>query len=143
MDVHSSGRAEIERIVRDAYAARKRNDLEACLRFFADRPVFRMAGAPVTSAVAMTGCNKTEMRKVLSELIRAFEWIDHTIVSIVIEGSKAAVQGRVKMEATATGDVVETDIADFIEVQDGRIVSFVEFCDTALAGRLMNAEKAV
>jgi ketosteroid isomerase-like protein len=32
---------------------------------------------------------------------------------------------------------VETDVADFIEVRDGRITSFIEFCDTALAARLM------
>lgn len=130
-------RAEIERLVRHAYAARKRNDLEACLKVFADKPVFRMAGAHVTSPVAMASTGQIELRKTLEDLIRAFEWIDHTIVSMVIDGPRVAVHGRVKLEATATGDVVETDIADFIEVKDGRIVSFTEFCDTALAGRLM------
>jgi ketosteroid isomerase-like protein len=135
-------RAEVERVVRRAYAARKRNDLEACLEVFADRPIFRMAGARVTSPVAMTSTGQIELRKTLGELIGAFEWIDHTIISMVIDGSRAAVHGRVKMESTATGDVVETDVADFIEVKDGRIVSFTEFCDTALAARLMASTKA-
>jgi ketosteroid isomerase-like protein len=132
-----SERAEIERVIRQAYAARKRNDLEACLKVFADKPVFRMAGARVTSPVATASRGQVELRAVLGSLIRDFEWIDHTIVSIVIDGSKAAVHGRIKLESTVTGDVVETDVADFIEIRDGRITSFIEFCDTALAARLM------
>ncbi|MEZ5786546.1 MAG: nuclear transport factor 2 family protein [Xanthobacteraceae bacterium] len=132
-------RAEIERIIRQAYAARKRNDLEGCLKVFADKPVFRMAGSHVASPIAMVSTGQVELRETLEKLIQAFEWIDHTIVSIVIEGSKAAVHGRVKMESAATGDVVETEVADFIEIRDGRITSFIEFCDTALAGRLMGA----
>lgn len=131
-------RAEIERIIRQAYAARKRNDLEACLKVFADKAVFRMAGAPVTSPVATVGTGQNELRETLAKLIQAFEWIDHTIISMVIEGSKAAVHGRVKLESAATGDVVETDVADFIEIHDGRITSYTEFCDTALAARLMS-----
>lgn len=130
-------RAEIERIIRQAYAARKRNDLEGCLKVFADKPVFRMAGARVASRVATVSTGQVELRETLEKLIQAFEWIDHTIVSIVIDGSRAAVHGRVKLESAATGDVVETDVADFIEIRDGRITSFIEFCDTALAARLM------
>ena len=132
-------RAEIERIIRQAYAARKRNDLDECLEVFADMSEFRMAGAAVTSPVAMASKGGIELRETLGRLINSFEWIDHTIVSIVIDGSKAAVHGRIKMESTFTGDVVETDVADFIEVRDGRITSFIEFCDTALAARLMGS----
>lgn len=130
-------RAEIERVIRQAYAARKRNDLEGCLQVFADKPVFRMAGTQVTSPVAQVSKGQTELRETLKTLIQAFEWIDHTIITIVIDGSRAAVHGRIKLEAAATGDVVETDVADFFEIRDGRIVSFTEFCDTALAARLI------
>jgi ketosteroid isomerase-like protein len=133
-----SERTEIERVIRQAYAARKSNNLEECLKVFADNPIFRMAGTPVTSPVTTASRNgEIDLRAAIGKLIASFEWIDHTIVSIVIDGSRAAVHGRVKMESIATGDVVETDVADFIEVRDGRITSFVEFCDTALVARLM------
>ncbi len=132
--------SEVESIVRQAYAARKRNDLEGCLAVFAEKPMFRMAGAKLASPIAITSTGTVELRKTLGDLISAFEWIDHTIVSMVIQGSKAAVHGRVKLEAAATGDVVETEIADFIEVKDGRIVSFTEFCDTALIGPLITSD---
>jgi ketosteroid isomerase-like protein len=36
-----------------------------------------------------------------------------------------------------TGETVETDICDLIEMEGDRIKSFLEFCDTALAARMM------
>jgi ketosteroid isomerase-like protein len=45
--------------------------------------------------------------------------------------------GRVRFRAASTGDLFETEVADFIEVKDGRIVSLTKFCDTALAAYLM------
>ena len=38
-----------------------------------------------------------------------------------------------------TGQTVETDLFDLIEMEDGRIKSFYEFYDTALAARMMQA----
>jgi ketosteroid isomerase-like protein len=43
------------------------------------------------------------------------------------------------MRSSVTGQTVETDLFDLIEMEDGRIASFLEFCDTALAARLMQA----
>jgi ketosteroid isomerase-like protein len=54
----------------------------------------------------------------------------------VVEGSKAAVRTRIKVTSTVTGQTAETETADFIEVKDGRIISFVQYCDTALAAKL-------
>ena len=36
-----------------------------------------------------------------------------------------------------TGETVETDLFDLIEIENGRIKSFFEACDTALAARLL------
>jgi ketosteroid isomerase-like protein len=132
-------RTDIERVVRQAYAARTRNDLEACVAAFAEKPVFQIAGAPASSQVVGTTTGQTELRKTLADLIQAFEWLDHTIVTMLIDGPKVAVHGRLKMKFAATGAVVETEVADFIEVKGGRIVSFTEFCDTALVAHLMAA----
>ena len=41
------------------------------------------------------------------------------------------------MRSTVTGQTVETDLFDLIEMEDGRIKSLVEFCDTAVAARMM------
>ena len=55
----------------------------------------------------------------------------------VIEGSKAAVHWRSKVRSSLTGETVVTELFDLVEFEDGRISSFLQFCDTALAHRLM------
>jgi ketosteroid isomerase-like protein len=134
-----STRADIERIIREAYAARVRNDLEACLQLFDPRSGFRLAGSSAASPVAVRRLGTGELREVLGDLFRIFVWLDHEIVSMVIEGSKVAVHGRAKVRSTITGETVETELADFWEIDRGRITSLIEFCDTALAARLMAA----
>ena len=43
---------------------------------------------------------------------------------------------RGTFRSSATGKVAETDLLDLIEVKDGRIASFDNFFDTALAAKL-------
>jgi ketosteroid isomerase-like protein len=54
----------------------------------------------------------------------------------LIDGAKAAVRARIRLTSTINGQSGETEVADFIEVKDGRVVSFVQFCDTAFAAKL-------
>ena len=75
-------------------------------------------------------------RAVLANFVRHFTFQAYEIVTLVSEGTTAAVRGRVTVISTATGATGVTELADFIEVKDGRIVSFVQFCDTALAAKL-------
>lgn len=56
---------------------------------------------------------------------------------MLIDGSKAAVQWHARIRSTVTGETVDTDLFDLLEMDDGRISSFLEFCDTALAARMM------
>jgi len=73
--------------------------------------------------------------EVVTSLILNF--IAVLFVSMLIDGSKAAVQWRAKIRSAVTGETVETDLFDLIELEGGRIKSFFEFCDTALAARMM------
>ena len=104
-----SSRQDIDRTLRDAYAARQRGDLDALGGLFAPHARFQMADSSASPIAA----------------------------SMLIDGSKAAVQWRAKMRSAVTGETVETDLFDLIEMEEGRIKSFFEFCDTALAARMM------
>jgi ketosteroid isomerase-like protein len=130
-------RSEIERIVLDAYAARRTGDLDALTRIFSDRAEFQLAGAQSVSPVAMTATGARQFKQTLQELITVFEWLDQTILSMVIEGPKAAVHWRGRIRSTATGETAETELMDIFTIENGQVVSLVEFCDTALAARLM------
>jgi ketosteroid isomerase-like protein len=131
-----TSRDDIERTLRDAYSARQRGDLDALARFFAPHAKFQMAGSEA-SPVATLAEGVEQYRPLLAGMIRTFEILDHSIASILIDGSKAAVLWRAKIRSTVTGETVETDLCDLVEVENGQISSFFEFCDTALAGRLM------
>jgi ketosteroid isomerase-like protein len=131
-------RAQIERTVRAAYAARKRGDLDALGEIFAPHARFQMAGSDA-SPVASKVVGAEQYRPLLAGMIKTFELIDYTIVSLLIDGNAAAVQWHAKIRSGVTGQTVETDLFDLIELEDGRIASFLEFCDTALAARLLQA----
>jgi ketosteroid isomerase-like protein len=131
-------RAQMERTLREAYAARKRGDLDALGRIFAPHARFQMAGSH-TSPIASKVVGSEQYRPVLAGMMKTFELLDYTIVSMLIDGNAAAVQWHAKIRSSVTGQTVETDLFDLIEMEDGQIASFLEFCDTALAARLMQA----
>ena len=132
-------RAEIERVIRAAYAARKAGDLDAISKTFTKDARFRIAGSPEMSPVAVKAEGVKNLQAVLKEMITVFEWIDQEILSMVVEGEKAAVHWRGTIRSTATGETVRTELFDLFEFDGGRISSLVEFCDTAVAARLMGA----
>jgi ketosteroid isomerase-like protein len=132
-------RAAIEALLREAYAARVRGDVDATVRHFAEDAVFSLAGEKGASPIAMRCTNCEALRTALAGLIGAFEFRDHQIVSLIVEGPRAAVHTRVRVRATATGEEVTTEIVDLVTVRDGKIASFLESCDTALAAKLTAA----
>ncbi len=131
-----ASREDTERLLRETYAARQRGDLDAIVRNFAPHARFQMAGSKVSPIAAMVE-GAEQLRPLLAGMIKTFEVLDHRIITVLIDGSKAAVQWHAKMRSTVTGETVETDLFDLIEIENGRIGSFYEFCDTALAARLM------
>ena len=129
-------RAQMEKTLREAYAARKRGDLDALGRIFAPHARFQMAGS-TASPVATKVVGADQYRPLLAGMIKTFEMLDHKIVTMLIDGSKVAVQWRARIRSTVTGEIVDTDALDLIEMEGDRIKSLLEFCDTALAARMM------
>jgi ketosteroid isomerase-like protein len=46
------------------------------------------------------------------------------------------VHTRVRVRAAATGEEVTTDMVDLVTFREGKIASFLEFVDTALAAKM-------
>ena len=131
-----STREDIERTLREAYAARQRGDLDALARVFTPHARFQMAGSQA-SPIAALAEGTEQYRTLLAAMIKTFEMLDHKIVTMLIDGSKVAVQWRARIRSTVTGETVDTDALDLIEMEGDRIKSLLEFCDTALAARMM------
>jgi ketosteroid isomerase-like protein len=133
---------EIETLLRAAYDARRRGDVAGILELFTDDVEFAMAGAREASPVALRCTDGQAFRAALTGLVQTFEWLDQAILAMVIEGDRAAVHWRGKIRSAATGEVAETELVDLVTVRDGKIASFLEFCDTALAAKLMRPQAA-
>jgi ketosteroid isomerase-like protein len=130
-------RAEIEQLIRNVYAARVRGDIGAIMALFDDDVHFELVGAQTASPVALRARGAGDFRAKLTGLVQAFKFHSHDIITLVIDGANVAVRGRAEITSAITGETVVTELADFIVVKDGRVASFVQFCDTALAAKLM------
>jgi ketosteroid isomerase-like protein len=130
-------RAEIEQLVRNFYAARVRSDVDEIMRLCDPNLHFELAGEAAASPVPMRVLGTNDFRPHLAELIRIFKFHSYDTITMAIDGSTVAVRTRAEITSTISGRTVVTELADFIEVKDGRIASFVQFCDTALAAELM------
>jgi ketosteroid isomerase-like protein len=130
-------RSQLEQTLKDAYAARMRGDLDAIAGFFAEGAEFRMVGAPQTSPIAVSVCGTDNCLAAIGQTIKAFDFVEITPLSMVVEGDKVAAHWRAKVRSTATGQEATTELVDIVEFKDGKIASFSQFCDTALAGRIM------
>ncbi|MBV9557852.1 MAG: nuclear transport factor 2 family protein [Pseudolabrys sp.] len=114
-----------------------RNDFDAIAGIFAPDMHYHMMGSPDGAGMVVQAASLSEFRPLTEQMMTTFQMSDLHIRNIVIEGEKAVVHWQVRIQSGSTGDAALTDLCDILEFKGDRIVSFVEFCDTALAGRLM------
>jgi ketosteroid isomerase-like protein len=119
-------RGEIEKLLLGLYAARVRGDLAAVCAAFAEDANFEIAGASLTP-LAMSAVGAEKYRPLLAVMIRTFKLRNHEILSLLIDGAKAAVHWRADVFSRITGTTVPTELVDVIETRDGLIASYTEF----------------
>jgi len=117
---------EIDRLMREFYAERRRGDLEGVLRSFSADVRFQIASTKQGNPVAVKANGINELRPLLALLIKTFSVVDLTIRSITIDGVQATVHWRVDVRSRITGATVPTELIDIVEVRDGCIVNFNE-----------------
>lgn len=134
-----SERDSIEQLIKTAYDARLRGDVDGIMQHFSDGATFALAGCPVSSPVAMSVCGAAPLRDAMAGLVQRFSFGDMEPVTTVIEGDRAVIHWKARVRATATGQEAETEFVDIVQVENGKIVSFKQFVDTALASRMVAA----
>lgn len=120
-------RQETERLLRELYAARVKGDIAAVYDKFTPNARFQIAGASHSTPVAVTAVGANEYRPLLAIMMKTFKLSDEEIMSLIIDGAKAAVHWRAKIFSRLTGTTVLTELVDMIEIREGRIGSYVEF----------------
>jgi ketosteroid isomerase-like protein len=126
-------RSEIEAFVRRLYAARVDGDMDALSQAFAENAKFQVAGSPEYSMLASLAEGHETVMSLMRTIVDTFSLSDVAILDLLVDGNKAAVRWRATVNVMTTGQTITTQIAAFIEIADGKVVSLIEFVDTALA----------
>lgn len=119
-------RAEFERLLSALYAARAAGELEPLCALFTDDALFKISGSSDGKPIALSAHGSKELRVWLAVLVKTFRLTHHEILSMVIDGQRAAVHWRASIHSRITGASVATELVDLVEMREGRIGSYVE-----------------
>ena len=78
-------RQDIEKVVRDAYAARAAKDLDAIARLVMPNAEFQLAGSPATFPAAARAQGSAQLVAAVKSLIETFDFLEQTMIESVIE----------------------------------------------------------
>lgn len=122
-----ASRSEIDGLLRELYAARMRGDLNGVCRLFTAGAKFEIASASHGNPIAVNASGADEFLPLLTLLMRTFRVNNQAILSMIIDSPKAAVHWRANVYSKITGAIVLTEFMDIVEIEDGRISSYMEF----------------
>jgi ketosteroid isomerase-like protein len=119
-------RLQVEQLVRELHAARIDGNLERLCRVYSDEARLRIAGSTDGKPIAIEATGIGEIRPWLSILVKTFRLTQYMILSMSVDGSRAAAHWRVDIHSKITGVMVPTELVDLIDVRGGRIASHTE-----------------
>ena len=124
-------REDMLEVVRGAYAARDRGDLDGLMAGLHAEAVFTLVGDE--SALALVGSvqGHPKLREAFGQFIANFGFVERKILSELVDGERAAVHSCLVVRYQPTGKSFATDVLDLFRFKDGKIVELVEFADTA------------
>jgi ketosteroid isomerase-like protein len=120
-------RLEIEKLLQQVYAARTEGQLDKLCALFAADATFKIAGASDGKPIAIVARGAPEIRTWLGMMLKTFKLSRFQMLSVAIDGSRAAVHWQVDIHSKITGVIVPTELVDLVEVSDGRITTYREF----------------
>lgn len=121
-----TGRADFERLLAELYDARAAGALERLCALFGPDALFKISGSSDGKPIALSARGTDEVRSWLAVLVKTFRLTRYEIISMVIDGPKAAVHWRASIHSRITGASVPTELVDLVEMRDGRIGAYVE-----------------
>ncbi|MFZ0501971.1 MAG: nuclear transport factor 2 family protein [Steroidobacteraceae bacterium] len=121
-----SNRSAVEALLRELYDARVRGELDRLCGLFAPDASLRISGSSDGNAIAIAGRGAKEVRSWLGVLVKTFRLSQHEILSMAIDGPRAAVHWRANIHSRITGVSLPTELVDIFEVREGRIASYLE-----------------
>jgi len=128
-------RSIINGLLETLYDARVRGDLDAVCATFSNDAVMRISGASDNKPIAVTAAGDGEIRRLLSMMIKSFKLSEYAPLAVLIDGTRASVHWRVRINSRITGSSVLTELMNIVEIRDAHIVGYTEFFVPAEARR--------
>jgi ketosteroid isomerase-like protein len=119
-------RSSAEGLLRELYAARVAGELDRLCALFAPDAVLKISGSSDGKPIAIDARGAEQIRCWLGVLVKTFRLSQQEILSMAIDGHRAAVHWRAGVHSRITGASVPTELVDLFEMQEGRIASYVE-----------------
>jgi ketosteroid isomerase-like protein len=120
-------RQQVEQVLRALHTARLEANLEQLCTLFSSEARMRIQGTSDGKPIAIEARGSGQIRPWLAILVKTFRLGEYKLLSLTIEGERAAAHWRVDIHSKITGALVPTELVDLIEVRDGHITSYVEF----------------
>jgi ketosteroid isomerase-like protein len=120
-----------EETIRAAIGAWTAGDLDAALDLCAEDAGYRIVAVPDLGAFQADCHDRDEFRATLVALLSEFEMLRYDLVEVIASGERAATRVDLRMRHRQTGRMVDTQLAGFWTVRDGKITSLDEWHDTA------------
>lgn len=120
-------RLTLEPLLRQLYSDRTSGALDQLCGHFAPDVQFRIAGTSDGKPIAIAATGIEAVRPWLSMLVKTFRIFDHEILSMVIEGDRAAVHWAANIHSRITGAQVRTEVVDLVQTKNLQITSYTEF----------------
>jgi ketosteroid isomerase-like protein len=134
-----ANREIILELIRRAYVARGKGDLEELMTAFHPDAVFALVGDTRTLEIAGSIHGHHSLREAMDRFIATFHFVERQILSELVEEERAAVHSRFMVRYGPTGAIRTTEVLDLFKFQDGKIIELLEFADTALIKDMMSA----
>lgn len=132
-------RETVLELIRQAYAARDRGDLDGLVAAFHPDAVFTLVGDRKSINVAGSAQGHRGLREALGGFIATFQFVKRDILSELVEGDRAAVQSRLVVRYNPTKETRTTECLDLLKFQDRKIIELIEFADTAQIRDMMSS----
>ena len=129
-------------LVKRIYASHVSNDLEAVMECCAEAMRVEWMAGPENSPYTGSTRGRDSFRQRLESLHEAFDYLQLDVIDIVAAGDRVATRVKITLGGRNTGAKFVIDCADFWTVQDGKVTEFIEYYDSALAGRMTAMEMA-
>ena len=120
-------RPSLEQCLRELYEVRVHGSLETLCSLFAPEVRFRIAGTSDGKPIAIGAQGMDAVRPWLAMLVKTFRLSDQEVLSLLVDGERAAVHWSARVHSRITGAQANTEFVDLVTFRDSQIVSYAEF----------------